>query len=39
MLELKKINKSYTTGTFTQHALNDVSLKFRNSFKHYWWIR
>ena len=31
MLELKKINKSYTTGTFTQHALNDVSLKFRKS--------
>ncbi len=29
MLELKKINKSYKTGDFVQHALNDVSLKFR----------
>lgn len=31
MLELKKINKSYKTGDFVQHALNDVSLKFRKS--------
>ena len=29
MLELKNINKSYKTGDFVQHALNDVSLKFR----------
>ena len=29
MLELKKINKSYKTGDFVQHALNDVNLKFR----------
>lgn len=29
MLELKKINKSYKTGEFLQHALSDVSLKFR----------
>lgn len=28
MLELKNINKSYKTGDFVQHALNDVSLKF-----------
>ena len=31
MLELKKINKSYKTGDFVQHALSDVSLKFRKS--------
>jgi len=31
MLELKKINKSYTTGDFTQIALKDVNLKFRKS--------
>ncbi len=31
MLELKKINKSYTTGDFTQTALKDVDLKFRKS--------
>ena len=31
MLELKKINKSYKTGDFVQHALKDVSLKFRKS--------
>ena len=30
MLELKKINKSYKTGTFKQRALKDVSIKFRN---------
>lgn len=29
MLKLVKINKSYTTGEFTQHALNDISLEFR----------
>jgi len=31
MLELKKIKKSYTTGDFTQHALKEVSLKFRKN--------
>ena len=31
MLELKKINKSYRTGSFVQHALKDISLKFRKS--------
>lgn len=31
MLELKHIKKSYTTGTFTQHALKDVSIKFRKN--------
>ena len=31
MLKLKKINKSYTTGDFTQHALKDVSLEFRQN--------
>ncbi|WP_066874402.1 ATP-binding cassette domain-containing protein [Clostridium mediterraneense] len=31
MLELKEIFKSYTTGEFTQIALNKVSLKFRKS--------
>lgn len=31
MLELKKINKSYKTGDFVQHALKDVSLEFRKS--------
>src|SRR5574344_1698173 len=31
MLELKKINKSYQTGDFIQHALKDVSLKFRKN--------
>ena len=31
MLELKKINKSYKTGTFTQTALKDVSIEFRKN--------
>ena len=31
MLEIKKINKSYKTGSFTQKALKDVSLKFRKN--------
>ncbi|MBQ9011627.1 MAG: ATP-binding cassette domain-containing protein [Bacilli bacterium] len=31
MLALKKIQKSYKTGTFTQHALKDINLEFRNS--------
>ena len=31
MLELKRINKSYTTGEFTQHALKNISLKFRKN--------
>ena len=31
MLELKKINKSYKTGTFVQRALKDVSIKFRKN--------
>jgi putative ABC transport system permease protein len=31
MLELKNIKKSYTTGTFTQHALKGIDLKFRQS--------
>ena len=31
MLELKKINKSYVTGSFQQMALKDVNLKFRKS--------
>ena len=31
MLELKNINKSYTTGNFTQQALKDISLKFRKN--------
>lgn len=31
MLEIKKINKSYTTGDFTQQALKDFSLKFRTN--------
>ncbi|MDD4547647.1 MAG: ABC transporter ATP-binding protein/permease [Bacilli bacterium] len=31
MLELKKIKKSYTTGSFTQHALKSLTLKFRKS--------
>ena len=30
MLEIQKISKSYTTGDFTQIALNNFSLKFRN---------
>ena len=29
MLELKNIKKSYKTGDFIQHALNDIDLKFR----------
>ncbi len=29
MLELKNIKKSYKTGTFIQHALNDIDLVFR----------
>lgn len=31
MLEIKKIIKKYTTGSFTQTALNKVSLKFRRN--------
>ena len=31
MLELKNIKKSYTTGTFTQHALKGIDLKFRQN--------
>lgn len=31
MLELKNIRKSYTTGTFTQHALKGLDLKFRQN--------
>ncbi len=31
MLELKKISKSYVTGSFKQVALNDIDLKFRES--------
>ena len=31
MLELKNINKSYTTGDFTQQALKNINLKFRKS--------
>jgi len=31
MLRLKNINKSYTTGDFTQQALKDVSLEFRKN--------
>ena len=31
MLELKKINKSYKTGSFVQHALKNVSIKFRKN--------
>ena len=31
MLKLKKINKSYKTGEFTQHALKDVTLQFRKN--------
>ena len=31
MLELKGINKTYKTGEFKQHALKDVSLKFRTN--------
>lgn len=31
MLELKNINKSYTTGNFTQQALKDINLKFRKN--------
>ena len=31
MLELRKIKKSYTTGTFTQHALKGISIKFRKN--------
>ena len=29
MLELKNIKKSYKTGNFVQHALNDIDLNFR----------
>ena len=29
MLEIKNIKKSYKTGSFTQHALNGINLKFR----------
>ncbi|MDF2923862.1 MAG: sulfate transporter ATP-binding protein [Paenibacillaceae bacterium] len=31
MLQLKNISKSYTTGTFTQTALNNISLSFRKN--------
>lgn len=31
MLELKNIKKSYKTGNFVQHALKDVSIKFRKN--------
>ena len=31
MLKLKGINKSYTTGDFTQQALNDINLEFRKN--------
>lgn len=31
MLELKKINKSYKTGSFVQQALKDVSIEFRKN--------
>lgn len=31
MLELKHIKKSYKTGDFVQHALKDVSIKFRKN--------
>ena len=31
MLELKKINKSYRTGDFVQHALKDVSITFQKN--------
>lgn len=31
MLQLKEITKSYTTGDFTQVALDKVNLEFRNS--------
>lgn len=31
MLELKNIKKSYTTGSFTQHALKGIDLKFRKN--------
>lgn len=31
MLELKHIKKSYKTGNFVQHALKDVSIKFRKN--------
>lgn len=31
MLKLKKINKSYKTGEFIQHALKDVTIEFRKN--------
>lgn len=31
MLEIKKISKNYKTGSFTQQALNEFSLKFRRT--------
>ena len=31
MLQLKNICKSYTTGDFTQVALNDVPISFRDN--------
>ncbi len=31
MLKLKNISKSYTTGTFTQKALDNVSIDFKNN--------
>ena len=31
MLQLRNIRKAYTTGSFTQTALDDVSISFRDS--------
>ena len=31
MLKLKKVKKSYKTGAFTQHALKNIDLEFRNN--------
>ena len=31
MLQIKKISKSYTTGDFTQKALDDISVNFRKN--------
>ena len=31
MLQIKNISKQYKTGDLIQHALNDVSLNFRNN--------
>ena len=32
MLEIKHITKKYVTGNFTQVALDDVSVNFRDEF-------